>query len=454
MLRPSAFQNNGNTETASSSKSILRPSSFQLAPSSLSASNSFSNKSECSDEPSTTSLSDSPFELKEQKQTPSTSQNEATNKEDDSKISSTTSNDGENNGENSDESKVIPNPFNNSKVKNIDGGADEENETEATSKPASDEKPKATPAPPTATVASVVAASTASAAQATTPTDAIGGNNLFASNTTKSLFAAAVSKSPYPNNGSESNFVFGQNIHERIVGVPDSVSSMEDNQSDSSSGSKLFAVSSASTSEAASAGGSTNGAEAKESSTVEDLTKVAREYEESRVQKRKLDAVETFTGEEDEMNVADMSCKLFAFIASNYEQRGPGSLRLNDVKSSTDDVRSRVVFRTLGNFRVLLNTKVWGGMIVEKPSQKSLRFTAIDSSDGSVKIYLVMARPDDISNLYSALKKRIEAERKREKTEESTSSSSTSEANTSKGSHKEADKDDTEEPETKKDRKS
>lgn len=431
MLRPSAFQNNGNSETASSSKSILRPSSFQLAPSSLSASSSFSNKSECSDEPSTTSLSDSPFELKEEKQTPSTSQNEAT-KEDDSKISSTTSNDGENNGENSDESKVIPNPFNNSKEKSAD--IDEAAGTEATSKPASDDKAK-----PTSQVGS-------------TPTDLPGGQNLFASNTTKSLFAAAVSKSPYLNNGSESNFVFGQNIHERIVGVPDtSVSSADDNQSDSSSGSKLFAVSSASTSEAAVAGSSTNGTEAKESSTVEDLTKVAREYEESRAQKRKLDAVETFTGEEDETNVADMSCKLFAFIASNYEQRGPGSLRLNDVKSSTEDVRSRVVFRTLGNFRVLLNTKVWGGMVVEKPSQKSLRFTAIDPSDGSVKIYLVMARPDDISILYAALKKRIEAERKREKTEESTSSSA-AEANTSKGSLDEGEDEDG--PDTKKDRKS
>lgn len=144
-----------------------------------------------------------------------------------------------------------------------------------------------------------------------------------------------------------------------------SLSSVDDNQSDSSSGSKLFAVSSASTSEATAAGSSTNGAEPKESSTVEDLTKVAREYEESRAQKRKLDAVETFTGEEDEINVLDMSCKLFAFIASNWEQRGPGGLRLNDVKESAKDATrsSRLVFRALGNFRVLLNTKVWGGMV-------------------------------------------------------------------------------------------
>lgn len=437
MLRPSAFQNNGNSETASSSKSILRPSSFQLAPSSLAAANNSNNKSECSDEPSTTSHSDSPFELKEEKQSTSSSStsNEAeaataapTTKEDDSKISSTTSNDGENNGENSDESKVIPNPFNNSKVKNAD---DDDDDTEATSKTATDDKTKSQ--------------------SVDKKSDFSAGSNLFATNTnnTKNLFAAAASHSPFlaaNNSSKENNFVFGQNIHERIVGVPDtsvsSLSSVDDNQSDSSSGSKLFAVSSASTSEATAAGSSTNGAEPKESSTVEDLTKVAREYEESRAQKRKLDAVETFTGEEDEINVLDMSCKLFAFIASNWEQRGPGGLRLNDVKESAKDATrsSRLVFRALGNFRVLLNTKVWGGMVCEKPSQKSLRLTAIDSNDGSVKIFLVMARPDDISNLYSSLRLRIEAERKREKTEESTSS----EANTSK----------VDEPETKKDRKS
>lgn len=429
MLRPSAFQNNGNSETASSSKSILRPSSFQLAPSSLSAANNCNNKNECNDEPSTTSPSDTPFELKEPKQSTSsmsTSSDGAT-KEDDSKISSTT--DGENNGESSDETQVIPNPFNNSKIKNAE--LDEDETTEAAPKSTADDKSKQKPA------------------DSKSSSDLLSGSNLFVTNT-KNLFAAAASKSPYMNNGSESNFVFGQNIRERIIGVPDtSESNFDENQSDSSDAPKLFAVSGASTSEAASAGGSTNGTEAKESSTVEDLTKVAREYEESRAQKRKLDAVETFTGEENESNILDMSCKLFAFVASNWEQRGPGSLRLNDVNSSTEDARSRLVFRTLGNFRVLLNTKVWGGMVVEKPSQKSLRLTAIDANDGSVKIFLVMARPDDISNLYTTLKKRIEMERKREKTVESTSSTST-EANTSKGSHQ----DDDEEPDTKKDRKS
>ena len=80
----------------------------------------------------------------------------------------------------------------------------------------------------------------------------------------------------------------------------------------------------------------------------------ARKYEESRAQKRKYEEVETVTGEEDEKNIVEINCKLFAFVDSNWQERGHGTLRLND--KSRDE--SRVVFRQAGNLRVLLNTKV------------------------------------------------------------------------------------------------
>lgn len=122
---------------------------------------------------------------------------------------------------------------------------------------------------------------------------------------------------------------------------------------------------------------------------AESLSEAARQYEESRAQKRKYEEVETFTGEEDELNVMDVNCKLFAFVASNWEERGPGNLRVNDNK---DRKRApRVVFRTSGNLRVLLNTKIWPGMVVERPSQKSMRFSAIDV-DGQIRMFLAMVR--------------------------------------------------------------
>lgn len=131
---------------------------------------------------------------------------------------------------------------------------------------------------------------------------------------------------------------------------------------------------------------------------------MAREYEESRAQKRKYEEVETFTGEEDEINIMDVSCKLFAFLNSNWEERGRGSLRLNDAKDGRGN--SRVVFRTSGNLRLLVNTKVWAAMVAERASQKSLRLTAIDNS-GVVKIFLAMGRPADIAQLLKALSERI-----------------------------------------------
>lgn len=142
----------------------------------------------------------------------------------------------------------------------------------------------------------------------------------------------------------------------------------------------------------------------KETSEAKSLTDVAREYEESRAQKRKYEEVETFTGEENEINIADVSCKLFAFVNSNWEERGRGSLRLNDVKDERDS--SRVVFRTSGNLRLLLNTKVWAAMVSERASPKSLRLTAMDNT-GTVKIFLAMGRPADIAQVHKALSERI-----------------------------------------------
>lgn len=124
-------------------------------------------------------------------------------------------------------------------------------------------------------------------------------------------------------------------------------------------------------------------------------------------QKRKYEEVEIKTGEEDEKNILEMNCKLFTFDKNNWEERGRGTLRLNDCKNS-----SRVVFRASGSFRVLLNTKVFRDQLCEQPSSKSLRLTAIDSA-GLIKIYLVMGKNEDIENLYHYLSNRIQREKNR-----------------------------------------
>ena len=47
------------------------------------------------------------------------------------------------------------------------------------------------------------------------------------------------------------------------------------------------------------------------------------------------------------------------------------------------------VMRTQGSLRVVLNTKLWPSMTLEKGNERSLRITAMDS-EKDIKIYLVM----------------------------------------------------------------
>lgn len=423
MLRPSAFQNNGNSggidrnsnsgSESSGSKSILRPSSFQLA-----AASSAPTTNRSDDEPSTTTSTSSSTGIAADASVSPSSQSVAVTVvggDDDGNISSTTSNNSTNIDEESVEQKSR-NPFNSSKVKN--DSDDEDSGTEAK-----------------AEVTSAANSESGTLGAVKSPTLAaplLAGKNLFVPNTSN-LFAGAASRAPSTSNGSEANmgFVFGQNIHERIIGAPDTstASTSDDTKNVPCTGGELFAAAAANSGPSSSAAtssstkGTSNGSESKEESSVEDLTKAAREYEESRVQKRKFDEVETFTGEENEVNVIDVNSKLFAFVASNWEERGPGSLRLNDSNDSNGTRYSRVVFRTSGNLRVVLNTKVWKGMVVEKANQKSLRLTAIDSKDGQIKIFLAMARPDDISTLYAALKNRIQAEKDKADTSSEASTS-------------------------------
>ena len=67
---------------------------------------------------------------------------------------------------------------------------------------------------------------------------------------------------------------------------------------------------------------------------------------------------------------------------------------------------SRLVMRTMGALKVILNTKVYKGMSVEQPNEKSVRMTGMDES-GAVKVFLVMCSPKDAGALYKALKSRL-----------------------------------------------
>ncbi|KAB0400785.1 hypothetical protein E2I00_004808, partial [Balaenoptera physalus] len=145
---------------------------------------------------------------------------------------------------------------------------------------------------------------------------------------------------------------------------------------------------------------------------AESLAESAAAYTKATARKCLLEKVEVITGEEAESNVLQIQCKLFVFdkTSQSWVERGRGLLRLNDM-ASTDDgtLQSRLVMRTQGSLRLILNTKLWAQMQMDKASEKSIRITAMDTEDQGVKVFLI----SDTGQLYAALHHRILALRSR-----------------------------------------
>ncbi|XP_054275107.1 ran-binding protein 3-like [Macrosteles quadrilineatus] len=212
------------------------------------------------------------------------------------------------------------------------------------------------------------------------------------------------------------SFVFGQNLHERVETHRDSETSdgmvSDANSCDSevskTNGTSEMLFTSVIQRELPEKQSEVGSDEKKRKS----LSEAAREYEESRAVKRKYEEVAVKTGEEEEINILQINCKLFAFNKdkSTWVERGRGTLRLNDL-SVDNKTQSRVVMRVSGSLRVVLNTKIWAEMAVGRPSEKSVRLTAMDSS-GEIKVFLVMASVKEIDQLFKALEWRVNNQKK------------------------------------------
>ncbi|XP_077672373.1 ran-binding protein 3-like [Eretmochelys imbricata] len=142
------------------------------------------------------------------------------------------------------------------------------------------------------------------------------------------------------------------------------------------------------------------------------LIESAAAYISKPAQKYLLDKVEVITGEEAEHNVLQISCKLFVFnkLSLSWTERGRGSLRLNDTSSNKHGtLHSRLVMRNQGSLRLILNTKLWTQMAIERVNRKSLCITATDLEDHSVKVFLIQASSKDTEYLYAAIHHRLVA---------------------------------------------
>ncbi|XP_026169900.1 ran-binding protein 3b isoform X2 [Mastacembelus armatus] len=217
------------------------------------------------------------------------------------------------------------------------------------------------------------------------------------------------SKNATNNTDSGAKFVFGQNMSERVLSPPKSESSNDENKNASAA--------------PASESSSQETTPEKANSMSESLEESAAAYTKATAKKCILEKVEVKTGEESESNVLQMQCKLYVFekTAQSWIERGRGLLRLNDM-ASTDDgmLQSRLVMRTQGSLRLILNTKLWPQMQVDKASEKSVRITAMDTEDQGVKVFLISGSSKDIGQLAAALHHRILALKSRAEQEPET----------------------------------
>ncbi|XP_034411009.1 ran-binding protein 3b isoform X6 [Cyclopterus lumpus] len=191
-------------------------------------------------------------------------------------------------------------------------------------------------------------------------------------------------------------FVFGQNMSERVLSPPKGESSNEENKE----------VSVAPASEPS----SQETTPEKVNSVSESLEESAAAYTKATAKKCVLEKVDVKTGEESESNVLQTQCKLYVFekTAQSWIERGRGLLRLNDMASTEDGtLQSRLVMRTQGSLRLILNTKLWAQMQVDKASEKSVRITAMDTEDQGVKVFLISGSSKDVGQLAAALHHRI-----------------------------------------------
>ncbi|XP_069335859.1 ran-binding protein 3 isoform X5 [Eulemur rufifrons] len=198
---------------------------------------------------------------------------------------------------------------------------------------------------------------------------------------------------------SSNKFVFGQNMSERVLSPP-----------------KLNEISPDANRENVAAESGSESSSQEATPEKESLAESAAAYTKATARKCLLEKVEVITGEEAESNVLQIQCKLFVFdkTSQSWVERGRGLLRLNDM-ASTDDgtLQSRLVMRTQGSLRLILNTKLWAQMQIDKASEKGIRITAMDTEDQGVKVFLISASSKDTGQLYAALHHRILALRSR-----------------------------------------
>lgn len=91
------------------------------------------------------------------------------------------------------------------------------------------------------------------------------------------------------------------------------------------------------------------------------------------------------TGEEGESTLFSCKAKLYHFTGKEWKERGIGTFKLNVTEAEGDqNMTARLIMRTVGVFRVVLNTPVFKGMKVgdnagKEPTGKMINLAGVEN---------------------------------------------------------------------------
>uniref|UniRef100_A0A8D1NWF8 Ran-binding protein 3-like n=1 Tax=Sus scrofa TaxID=9823 RepID=A0A8D1NWF8_PIG len=217
-----------------------------------------------------------------------------------------------------------------------------------------------------------------------------------------------------------SDFIFGENMLERVLGIQNLTQSQLENDSYIKEKPFKFTLKFP-----------INSPNSRIDSTKDiSLIESAAAFSSKPSPKYLLEKIDVITGEEAEHNVLKINCKLFIFNkpAQSWIERGRGALRLNDTAGSDcATFQSRLIMRNQGSLRLILNSKLWAQMEIQRASHKNLRITATDLEDYHIKVFLIQASAKDTGRLHTAIHHRLVALRSFEEQKDANQAESQSE---------------------------
>ncbi|CAI5442531.1 unnamed protein product [Caenorhabditis angaria] len=174
-------------------------------------------------------------------------------------------------------------------------------------------------------------------------------------------------------------FVFGSKISERVVKCENKE---ENNGSTSLTATELFKTAVKKDEEKETNGNAVN-------NFREQAVQEAERAKEAEKQHASTSVVEVTTGEESDSNIFQASCKIWVFDKERreYTEKGVCTLRINQ-SCENGQTHHRIVARTSGTLRVVINSKIFSGMLLERPDRR-IRISAMTPEASGVQIFLL-----------------------------------------------------------------